>query len=331
MSWPYELSQLELIPIEDNAALLDLSAVDEESRASTWVEAMPAVFPGLSVRRIDHRASSGTVRRIAMGGGSLWAVRSPPSQVSYTPSRQVETPGISLMMQRTGCTMVSQQRRMCELEAGDICVLDEQFPFTMEGAACGEFIFLRMPRLTVLSRNPHLEHQTAMALLSVEPAVSLVGQTLAAVLLTAPFMRESQRRAAVIAMIELLGTIQARTGDGAGSAWWRVQAALSFIELNFAVHGLSAEDVAQAQRISRRRLDQLLRESIGITITSQIWKRRLDQAATDLTDPARLTATASQIAFANGFEDAAHFTRAFRRSYGYSPLQWRQLCRPRPS
>ena len=324
------MSQLELITTDDSAALLDLSAVEAESRASTWVEGVPSLFPGLSVRRIDDHASSGNIRRIVMGGGSLWSVRSPSSGVSYTPSRQIETPGISLMMQRTGRTMVNQQRRTCELEAGDICVLDEQFPFTMEGEASGEFVFLRMPRLTALSRNPHLEHQTAVALLSVEPAVSLVGQTLAAVLRTAPFMRESQRRAAVIAMIELLGTIEARTEEGSGAAWWRVQAALSFIELNFAVQGLSAEDVSQAQRISRRRLDQLLREAIGRTITGQIWKRRLDQAAADLADPGRASATASQIAFANGFEDAAHFTRAFRRSHGYSPLQWRQFCRAAP-
>ena len=321
------MSQLELISIEDNAALLDLSAVEEESRASAWVDTVRSVFPGLSVRRIDDHASSGDIRRIVMGGGSLWSIRSPASGVSYTPMPMVETPCISLMMQRSGRTVVGQQSRACELEAGDMCVLDEQFPFTMEGEGSGEFIFLRMPRLTMLSRNPHLERQTAIALLSVEPAVRLVGQTLAAVLMTAPFMRESQRRAAVIAMIELLGTIEARSDDGAGSGWWRVQAALSFIELNFAMHGLSADDVARAQRISRRRLDQLLRETIGLTITSQIWKRRLDQAATDLADPARSQATASQIAFANGFEDAAHFTRAFRRSHGHSPLQWRQLCR----
>jgi AraC family transcriptional activator of tynA and feaB len=321
------LSQLEVIPTEDSAALVDLSAVEQGNRASVWVEAVPSLFPGLSVRRVDDAASIGDIRRIVMGGGSLWSVRSPSSCVSYTPSRQVETPGISLMMQRSGRTIVGQQRRMCALEAGDICVLDEQFPFTMEGEGGGEFIFLRMPRLAMLSRNPHLEHQTAIALLSVEPAVSLVGQTLSAVLRTAPFMRESQRRAAVVAMIELLGTIEARSEEGAGSAWWRVQAALSFIELYFAVHGLSAEDVAQAQRISRRRLDQLLRETIGLTITGQIWKRRLDQAAADLADPGRKHATASQIAFANGFEDAAHFTRAFRRSYGHSPLQWRQYCR----
>ena len=316
---------MEATSTRDEIELIDLSVLDKEDRASAWSVAMPSFFPGLTVRRMDTSPANGNVIRIPMGGGSFWSVRSPAATVSYTPSRELEMQGMSLLMQRAGHAVVSQNRRSCQLEAGDLCVVDEQFPFTMEGEGCGEFIFLRMPRLAVLGRNPNLEHQTAMGLLAMDPAVSLVGQALTAALLTTPFMRESQRCAALVAIIELLGTIEARCEGGGGSAWWRVQAALSFIELNFACHGLAADDVAQAQWISRRRLDQLLRETIGLTITGQIWKRRLKQAAADLTDPARAQSTASQIAFANGFEDAAHFTRAFKRSYGYPPLQWRHL------
>jgi len=33
--------------------------------------------------------------------------------------------------------------------------------------------------------------------------------------------------------------------------------------------------------------------------------------------------TAAQVAFANGFEDAAHFTRAFKSRYACTPGQWR--------
>jgi AraC family transcriptional activator of tynA and feaB len=318
---------MEATPVHPASALIDLSALEAEERATAWADAVPSFFPGVSVRWVDDHPTNGNVTRISMGGGSLWSVRSPSASVSYTPLRKTDMQGVSLLMQRAGRTVVTQQGRKCELDAGDMCVLDEQLPFTMDGECGGDFVFLRMPRLAVLNRNPHLEHQTAIALLAVDPAVSLVGQTLTAALLTAPFMREGQRRAAVVAMIELLGTIEAHgKGDG-GSAWWRVQAALSFIELNFPCHGLSAEDVAQAQWISRRRLDQLLRETIGQTITGQIWKRRLDKAAADLVDPRRAQSTASQIAFANGFEDAAHFTRAFKRSHGLSPLQWRQLRR----
>ena len=70
-------------------------------------------------------------------------------------------------------------------------------------------------------------------------------------------------------------------------------------------------------------VDQLLHEAIGMSITGQIWSRRLDQAAADLRDPLRASAAAAQIAFANGFEDSAHFTRAFKRRFGQSPAQWR--------
>lgn len=302
--------------------LIDLTALEAGERASAWTHAVPSFFAGMSVLRVDHRPVNGLVTQIAMGGSSLWSVRSPPATVSYAPSHD-GMQAVSLLMQGAGRTGVTQQRRSCELGTGDICVLDEQFAFTMDCEGGGEFVFLRMPRLPVLNRNPQLEHQTAITLLSTEPAVGLVGQTLSAMLLAAPFMRESQRRCAVSAMIEMLGAIETRSEGG--SAWHRVQAALSFIELNFATHGLGAEDVAKAQWISRRRLDQLLRETIGLTITGQIWKRRLNQAAADLMDPARVKLTASQIAFANGFEDAAHFTRAFKRSYGHSPVRWRNL------
>jgi AraC-like DNA-binding protein len=42
-----------------------------------------------------------------------------------------------------------------------------------------------------------------------------------------------------------------------------------------------------------------------------------------LRDPRRNGQSVAQIAFTNGFEDAAHFTRAFKRRYAVTPGQWR--------
>ena len=103
----------------------------------------------------------------------------------------------------------------------------------------------------------------------------------------------------------------------------RVRRALEFIELNLSVAGLTAEAVAQDQHISRRRLDQLMQNTVGHSIAGQLWSRRLEQAASDLRDPHRGCHSIAQIAFANGFEDAAHFTRAFKRRFSVTPGQWR--------
>jgi len=65
----------------------------------------------------------------------------------------------------------------------------------------------------------------------------------------------------------------------------------------------------------------LRHKETGCSITGQIWERRLEQAAIALRDAERASHTVAQIAFANRFEDAAHFTRAFKRRFGFSPLQ----------
>ncbi|MBN9423018.1 MAG: helix-turn-helix domain-containing protein [Candidatus Accumulibacter sp.] len=47
--------------------------------------------------------------------------------------------------------------------------------------------------------------------------------------------------------------------------------------------------------------------------------------APDLLDPRRNNHSISEVAFSLGFNDAAHFSRAFRRCFGRTPSEWRQL------
>jgi len=317
---------MEAIHPRETPSLIDLSTVEEAQRATLWVNVAPSLFPGLSINRLEMDVPIGDIRRVWMGGGTLWTIRSPAASAAYLPDHSLPAgqQSFTLLMQVRGGTDVAQKHHNCTLDAGDICLLDEQAPFRLDTYAFGEILFLRMPRDVVLSRNPSLEHQTAITMVGLDAGVSLLTGTLSSAMLAVPFLRESQRRAALTAIIHLLGAVDTPPHQTAPLSW-RVQAALSYIDLHFVMHSLCADQVAQSQRISRRRLDQLLREAIGVSITGQIWNRRLEQSAADLRDPDRASCTASQIAFANGFEDAAHFTRAFKRRYGHSPLQWRNL------
>jgi AraC-like DNA-binding protein len=284
---------------------------------------VPSLFPGLSVDRIERRADAGAIRRIALGQGELWAVRSPSAGVSYLPTGMLRERHVSVMLQLSGFTDVVQQHRACRLDAGDLCLLDERSAFTINGGDAAEILFMRLPREATLRRHPHLEHHMATTLPAATPGSALVARMLTATLAHGPFLGDAQRQASLLGTLELLGTLDLQPQAHGGGAWWRVQAALAHIELHFGSRDLGAEEVAQAQHISRRRLDQLLSETTGRSITGHIWDRRLAQAAADLRDPQREGVTAAQIAFANGFEDPAHFTRAFKRRYDLSPQQWR--------
>ena len=306
-------------------SLLDLSSVAEDRRAGFWALNAPSFFPGLSISEMPSTAPVGQIRSISMGGGSLWSVLSAPVLVTYSPAAPADDSraNISLLMQLDGSMIVGQNRRTCELHAGDMCLIDERFPFHLQGRDRNEIVFLRMPRRAVLGRHPYLEHRTAGALERGDVGADLLRETLVNTLHAAPELREDQRSSVLSAMIHLLGAATSPPSAELEDVSWRVRAAVAFIEMNLADAGLKAEQVASAQGISRRRLDQVLRSALGVSVTSQIWNRRLEQAAADLTDPRYQGRAVSQIAFANGFEDAAHFSRAFKGRFGRTPRDWR--------
>lgn len=59
------------------------------------------------------------------------------------------------------------------------------------------------------------------------------------------------------------------------------------------------------------------------SLADWIWAQRLDAARRDLCDPGLAARSVSEIAFSWGFNDAAHFSRAFRARFGCSPRELR--------
>ncbi|MGZ3368314.1 MAG: helix-turn-helix domain-containing protein [Caulobacteraceae bacterium] len=306
-------------------ALLDLSRIEAPARAGLWASTATSCFPGLTIDAMPSDASVGQMQSIPMGGGALWSIVSAPVLVSYSPVHVGDDSGasISLLLQLDGVMTVGQNHRVCRLEAGDMCLVDERFGFYLQGEVCSHIVFLRMPRRAVLGRHPYLEHCTARVLDSEDPGAQLLRDTLTRAVQAAPDLREEQRGSVLAAMVHLLGAATAPRGADSDEAPWRVRAALAVIETHLGDADLTAERVAEAQGVSRRRLDQVLRRALGRSVTAHIWSRRLEQAAADLTDPRYQGRAVSQIAFANGFEDAAHFSRAFKGRFGRTPRDWR--------
>lgn len=305
--------------------LIDLREIDGAHRAVQWQSAASNAWPGVSVKmKAPFRVPAlGSINRYKMGAGELFAVESAPVEVSYRPLRVGGvSPHLSLMVQLHGSTAVRQSGRECRLAEGDICLLDESSEFRMAGEDYSGILFLRLPRAAALSRHPQLERLFARVLPADEPGTRILAGALLRLLDEAQRLGELQRAAMMEAMMQMLGVAGPLSALPA-TADWRIRRALDFIELNLSVSGLSAEDVALDQRISRRRLDQLMRDALGHSIAQHVWSRRLERAAADLRDPRRAAMTAAQIAFANGFEDPAHFTRAFKRRFGGTPGWWR--------
>jgi acetamidase/formamidase/AraC-like DNA-binding protein len=81
--------------------------------------------------------------------------------------------------------------------------------------------------------------------------------------------------------------------------------------------------VAQAEGISERYLQKLF-ESTGDSFTHYLRQRRLLCTQAELSSPANASQSVSEIAYRCGFNDAAHFSRAFRERFGLSPRAFRR-------
>ncbi len=98
------------------------------------------------------------------------------------------------------------------------------------------------------------------------------------------------------------------------------------IDLRFAEPGLTPDRIAGSLGVSTRLLQKLFAER-GATVMERVWEKRVSQAASLLAMPQASHRSITEIAFACGFNDSAHFTRAFAARVAVTPSQWRQRAR----
>jgi acetamidase/formamidase/AraC-like DNA-binding protein len=142
-------------------------------------------------------------------------------------------------------------------------------------------------------------------------------------------LSDSEWDAIALSLVDLLLTLAhqlAASAPDAGSS--ATQAALlhricQTIERRLDDPDLAPARVAQAEGISERYLQKLF-ETVGDNFTHYVRERRLQRAWADLSNPAEAHRSISEIAYAYGFGDSAHFSRAFRHRFGLPPREFRQ-------
>jgi AraC-like DNA-binding protein len=98
---------------------------------------------------------------------------------------------------------------------------------------------------------------------------------------------------------------------------------VEYVLLHLAEPSLNPERIAAAHHISLRHLYRLWSHN-DTGVAEWIIGERLARAAAALSDDRQRRNPISAIAFALGFQDAAHFSRRFRAAYGVPPHIWRR-------
>jgi len=115
-------------------------------------------------------------------------------------------------------------------------------------------------------------------------------------------------------------TIMEKTGDCAGISMR--DTVRERIEAYIAHHlfdpDLSLDTIASAMNCTKRYLHKVFNEN-GRTLNQYIWDSRLERCRRDLERPELKQKSITEIAFAWGFNNSSHFSRAFKRKFGETP------------
>ncbi|MET0235464.1 MAG: AraC family transcriptional regulator [Kibdelosporangium sp.] len=110
--------------------------------------------------------------------------------------------------------------------------------------------------------------------------------------------------------------------DRADTGAARRRDAVEYIRAHLSEPSLSAERIADALFISRRRLYQLFDDGQGVS--ERIKAMRIDYAKSVLADPARASRGIGEVSKDCGFVSATHFSRTFRQAVGQTPREFRE-------
>jgi AraC-like DNA-binding protein len=313
--------------------VLSTDSVDTPDRSAFWADMVCNTYVQLECDVPEGAAGiEGCISADALATLELSTVRSTPQIVRRTPGliARASEDFFLVSIQTRGEGEVRQDGRSAVLQPGDFAVYDSTRPYELHFRGPFEQFVLRLPGDTLRTAVRNTQALTASTVCGRRGAGHLmIGmiQTLAADIATlapesAGAVAESVTQILVAGLATLPAAKQQPVSQLTAFHRERIKAC---VRERLRDPDLTVTAVAQALRMSTSTLHRAWAGE-PCSIADWIWAQRLDAARRDLADPALRARSVSAIAFSWGFNDAAHFSRAFRMRFGCSPRDLRSAA-----
>ena len=197
----------------------------------------------------------------------------------------------------------------------------------------GSFITLALSRPAIAELAPNFAAAFGHPVPEHNAALRLLIKYLDAVLTADELSDPVIARSASAHILDLVSLALGTCGDHAemariGAMAARLRALKSDIVSMLGRNDLSSELVAGRHGISARYVRKLFAQD-GTSFTGYLLAERLTKVGLMLRDPRHAHLTVAQLAHGSGFNDISYFNRAFRRRFGATPTDVRQVARQR--
>jgi AraC-like DNA-binding protein len=292
-------------------------------RVAYWSDLVWRSFGRLRSDTYGDADFSGAISTVDVGPLRLCRLQASRHRVVRTAGAHgASDPGyLKMVVQRCGRSLFDQDGRTAWLRPGDWSLYDTTRSYIVSAPAPVDLHILLLPREGVLRDRPELAQLLVRRLRAssgmARVACNAIGRALEDAAGGRAPAADAGERILEMLHLALLEHAGARTQPVRGSV---LRARIkSHVEENLADPELCIASLARALHCAKRTLHKAF-EDEGCTLHDYIWTCRLEAARRAL--EAGRVRSITGVAFASGFNSAAHFSRAFRARYGASPREW---------
>jgi AraC-like DNA-binding protein len=250
--------------------------------------------------------------------------------VFRTPSRiaRASEDFVLVALGNSGVNGVYQDGREAVISAGQFTIYDTTRPYELRFDDSFSQTILQMPRKLLQQRIGAFDALTATTFSSDRPLESLAYEFLLGMSKTIDQVDPTTATRLLDQALDLVAMafaerMRERSPDQSFHRSALLYRLKNYILTHLRDPELSMPHAAAAIGISPRYASDLMAAE-QISFRSYVQLQRLERCKRDLADPAHAARHVSDIAFAWGFNDLAHFSRIFKQRFGASPRDWRE-------
>lgn len=313
------------------STIFSTEMVPAEKRASYWRDVVGKAFVPLSCDIGTPGSFRGWIKQSALANLHVVELRCDAHSARRTPlhiSGQIDECFL-VAFQTAGQGVFEQDGRVAVVDPGDFFLCDSSRPYELSFHDDFRQTVLVLPANQVRAQLPDADDLTAIAVGAaygsgqlVEPVV----RTLEAAETLGPAAGALADAVLSIIVAGLRTLPAARARGHSELTRFHIDRARQYAMTQLHDPTLNAARIAGAVGLSTAHLHRLFQREPQ-SLSQWIWTERLEVCKRHLSAPAMLGRSLSSIAFAAGFNSAAHFSRSFRQRYGLSPSAWRSsMC-----
>jgi len=313
--------------------LVSTADVEARHRVAYWTDLVCDTYVQLECDAAGGAAViDGEIAAARLATLELSRVTATAQRVRRTPAKiaRASEDYFLVSIQTEGQGVVAQDGREALLGPGDFALYDSTRPYELRFDGAFQQYVLMLPGPTLRSALRETERLTASTVCGSRGAGHLmIGmiRTLAADIGTlAPESAVAVADSVTQILVAGLSALPAARREAVSqlTAYHR-ECIRALVRGHWRDPGFGVAAIAQALRLSPSTLHRAWAGE-ACSLADWLWAQRLDGARRDLCDPAFAARGVSDIAFGCGFNDAAHFSRAFRARFGCTARELRALA-----